>query len=153
MLLFLSAWLRLHVIRCLLCLQAQQHVQAGQLRSDHRLFLKTGSERERERETCFYAAGPHSSFQAVREELRSLGSKSQLLILSAGLSSMGDSPFTRPGSEFPAGSTGKKPGPQREVRETLQSPCSSGRGDRLLIRELIKPWWEIWTVRPLRIGT
>lgn len=58
-LLFAPTWLLLQVVTCLLRLQAQQHVQAGQLHSDHHLFLKT------EREKRFDAAGPPPSFQSV----------------------------------------------------------------------------------------
>lgn len=38
------------------------------------------------------------------------------------------------GSGFSAGSAGKKPGPQREVRPKNSNPCPLGREDRLLIR-------------------
>lgn len=148
-LLFLSAWLHLHVVTCLLCLQAQQHIQAGQLHSDHHLFLKT----ERERETCFHAARPHSSFQAVREELRSLGSNSQLLILSAGPGSPAWVTMPEPWVWIPCRLRREETWTSKKGQRNTPIPRSSGRGDRLLIRELIKPWWEIWTVRPLRIGT
>lgn len=133
-LLFLSTWLHLEVFTCRLHpqharLHAQQHVQAGQLRCNDHLFSK----RERERSALMPEGFiPLSSPCMCRAPFPGLHASAFDPVSWAWLSSTGHHESL--GSGFSAGSAGKKPGPQREVRPKNSNPCPLGREDRLLIR-------------------
>lgn len=110
-------------------LHAQQHVQAGQLRCNDHLFSK----RERERSALMPEGFiPLSSPCMCRALFPGLHASAFDPVSWAWLSSTGHHESL--GSGFSAGSAGKKPGPQREVRPKNSNPCPLGREDRLLIR-------------------